>query len=138
MPRLLRRLKLSGAARFYVRMVNRFLYHVSLRSPAEWRDTLQEAGFRVDVYREILSPKATVMVDLFLIPAFAVRVWRLVFKRLLARPELLVRLLERWLLRYVEEDTGRGSNIFVVARKPADRGRPDRAGAPGGGGPRRQ
>ncbi len=137
-PRLLRRLRLSGAARFYARMINRFLYHVSLRSPAEWLDTLQEAGFRIDVYREILSPKATAMFDLFLLPAFAARVWRLVFKRRLARPAPLVRLLERWLLRYVEEDTGRGSNIFVVARKPADRGRPDRAGAPGGSGPRRQ
>ena len=121
MPRLLRRVGLAPLGRAYAGLLNRWLQHINLLTEQAWVDLVEQAGFHVTLHRAIVSPTATALFDLGLLLALPRRAWRIVFRRRLLRPAPLVSFWERRLLRYVDEETPEGSNVLVVARKPAAR-----------------
>lgn len=118
-PRALTSLGLGPLGAAYVDRLNTSLMHVNLWDAGEWRQAVQQAGFEVDVLRMIVSARSTAVWDAGLGPALLERFWRLMTGRRLLKPRPLVRLLEAALARFGEEEGSSGSNLFVVARKPA-------------------
>jgi SAM-dependent methyltransferase len=84
-----------------------------------WRDLTEEAGLVVEQCTAILSPAATMATEALLPAAYASRLYRKAFGRRPPRPAPLLPLLESMLKPWVEDDRPGGSNILVVARKPA-------------------
>ena len=121
-PRMLSALHAAALGRAYARAVNSLLSHVNLWSPQEWRACVERAGFDIECCREIISPRATFIWDLGLVFALPERFWRILTGHRLVKPAAVVSFLESRLARLVEEDSSDGSNLFVAARKPAQRG----------------
>jgi len=84
-----------------------------------WRDMTENAGLVIDECRAILSPAATMATEALLPAAYASRLYRKAFGRRPPRPAPLVPILESMIKPWVEDDSPGGSNILVVARKPA-------------------
>lgn len=118
-PRALAKVRLAPLGAAYVRRLNASLGHVNLWNTCRWTEAVREAGFEVDMFRMIVSARATAVWDAGLGPALLERFWRLATGTRLARPKPLIRLLEAGLARFGEAEDCFGSNLLVVARKPA-------------------
>jgi SAM-dependent methyltransferase len=117
-PALCRRLHLPALGRAYVRLHDRIFKHVSLRSQQDWERDFETAGFRFIESRKICSPRLTRLWDALLPLAVPGRVLSAIGLRTASPP----RAWRDWLWgRFeplVEEDTGEGSSLLIVAEKP--------------------
>jgi SAM-dependent methyltransferase len=118
-PRALNRVGLRRAAEMYAERLNATFDHINLWTGEEWAERLSQCGLKVETYREILSPRATAMLDLFFPTALPSQLGRLLTKkRFVYRPPGTVDLLTSRFARLVNEEETAGSNLFIVARKP--------------------
>ncbi len=119
-PRALSRIGLGRAATMYADRLNATFDHINLWSGEQWSERLSQLGLNVETCREIVSPRATAMLDLFFPTALPSQVGRLLTKkRFVYRPPGMVDLLTSRFARLVNEEETSGSNLFLVARKPA-------------------
>jgi SAM-dependent methyltransferase len=109
----------EGAANRYARLVHRSLTHVNVWDAAKWADLANSSGLTVEETRRLLSPAATMTFEGLLPAAFANRLFRVVTGRRPPHPKPFVRALTRLLYPLVANEGPEGSNLFVVARKPA-------------------
>lgn len=117
-PALLRRLRLAWLARAYVRLHDRAFKHVHLRSRKEWEREFEAAGFRIVECRKICSPRLTRLWDAMLplaVPGWLLGKLGLPAPRL---PRFVRTALWRRFQPLIEEDTGEGSSLLIVAEKP--------------------
>ncbi|OGH25874.1 MAG: hypothetical protein A3E68_02005 [Candidatus Levybacteria bacterium RIFCSPHIGHO2_12_FULL_39_39] len=116
---LLNRLGLKPLGNFYTFMFNKIFKHKPLKSTRQWERHIKKAGFKINVEKEMVSSRIALLFDLFLITAWPAQLMKFIFgKRMVWRPKFATDLLTKLFLRYVEEEE-RGTNLFVVARKPA-------------------
>lgn len=118
---LLRKIGLSRLGDEYRLFFNKVFKHKTLISKKNWEKHVLDAGFEIEESKEIASPKIATFFDLFLITAWPSQVYKLlVGRRAVLRPKLMVNLLTKIFLRYVEEESTEGTNLFVIARKPGN------------------
>ncbi len=115
-PRMLRRVGLGAAARWYERTHERVFQHRTLLAQPHWEALFATHGLRLVLSRRILSPRLTYLWDL-LLPA-ALPGWLLGVRRSW-RPRWLARRLARLLARRGRADAPDGSVWFFVAEKLA-------------------
>ena len=117
-PPLLEKLRLRWLARAYRRMHDKAFKHVNLRGREEWEAEFASAGFRILECRKICSPRLTRLWDAML--PLAVPGWLLGKLGLPAvpLPGFARRALWRRFQPLIEEDTGEGSSLLIVAEKP--------------------
>lgn len=116
---LLNRLGLKPLGKFYTFMFNKIFKHKPLKSTRQWEGYIKKAGFKIEVEKEMVSSNVALLFDLFLITAWPAQLMKYVFgKRMVWRPKIATDFLTKMFLKYVEEEE-RGTNLFVVARKPA-------------------
>ena len=116
--RSLKRVGLAPLGRAYANAYNRAVAHVSLWTKERWLEIVELAGFSVERHEMIIGPRALRAFDLTLPLAVPSQVSRILFGRRTKEPEFLAEFWERRLASFVDDDSGEGSNIFVVARKP--------------------
>ncbi len=116
--RALKRVGLAPLGRAYAHLLNKAVYHHSLLSEDQWLGLLERVGFVVERHELIIGRRALRAFDLTLPFAVPAQASRLLFGgRGGRRPDFIVNFWERRLASFVDDDTGEGSNIFVVARK---------------------
>lgn len=119
-PAVFKRLGLIGLSERYPDFYHRIFKHQTLWEAKKWRQILLKAGFKIQQIREIISPQATRVFDLFLLTAWPSQLVKLIIGRRWAwRPKWF----REWLVKkyawLVEKDESEGSNLFVVALKSA-------------------
>ena len=119
-PKILKKIGLRNLADSYPNFYHEVFKHKSLGGKKKWTESLKKAGFKIEELREIFSPEATAHFDRFLITAWPSQLAKLIIgRRWVWRP----RWFREWLVaRYswlVEREEKEGSNLFVVAVKPA-------------------
>lgn len=116
--RALKKVGLAPLGRAYANLLNRAVAHHSLLTREEWLGLVERAGFEVERHEMIIGPRALKAFDLTLPLALPSQASRLISGRRMKTPAFLVKFWERRLASFVHRDTGEGSNIFAVARKP--------------------
>jgi ubiquinone/menaquinone biosynthesis C-methylase UbiE len=118
MPKILVFFGLRGAARKYIDLHKRAFKHVSLKSSAWWKKTLQEANFQIIRHEGTISPTLLKLHEFFLISAFPSQFSKLFFgKRLIISTGMRSRLLPIFFSRFVRIDKNSKINVFIIARK---------------------
>ena len=105
----------------YANAVHRRLTHVNIWPAARWVDATTDAGLVVERQAATVSPTATMAFESLLPAAFANRLFRMATGRRPPHPAMFVWAAERVLRGTVMKHSPDGSNLFVVARKPAAR-----------------
>ena len=119
-PQLFERIGLVWLARWYYRLYNQAFKHVNLWPQAKWKKLVRAAGFEVVYTQEIISPAATKIFDLFLLTALPSQIGRwLLGNRLIWGLGWKKKLLGAIFNPLIRQTTTRGSNIILVAQKPA-------------------
>jgi SAM-dependent methyltransferase len=116
--RVLRSLRMRGLADRYAGVVHRGLTHVNVWPADRWISLTRDAGLEIVECRTIMSPRATRTFEFLLPAALASRAWRNVFGARPPHPAFVVRALTRAFRPLLLDETERGSNLLVVARKP--------------------
>jgi SAM-dependent methyltransferase len=108
-----------GLADRYAGQVNRLLTHVNIWPASRWATLTEDGGLRVQRVTPFLSPGATAVYELLLPLALASRVWRRVVGRRPPHPAPLRQLAALSMRSLIAGASPEGSNILVVATKPA-------------------
>jgi SAM-dependent methyltransferase len=117
--RVLRTIGLRGLADSYARTVHRGLTHVNIWPASRWVTSTRDAGMDVLDCRPILAPRATMAFEILLPAALASRAWRNLTGKRPPHPAFIVRAVERVFRGLVLEESDRGSNLLIVARRQA-------------------
>ncbi len=118
-PRALRAVGLGAAGKLYADRLNSTFSHINLWTPERWSELLAGLGMQIEVCREIVSPRATAIYDMWLPTALPSQAMRLLTKkRFVYRPPGMTDFLARRFASLVNDEETEGSNLFLVARKP--------------------
>ena len=118
--RLFEGIGLPWLARWYYRAYNKAFKHVNLWSQAKWEKLIRSVGFKFVYTQEIISPTVTKIFDLFLFTALPSQIGRwLLGNRLIWGLGWKKKLLTTIFGRLIHRSTPTGSNIILVAQKPA-------------------
>lgn len=117
-PAVFRRIGGDTFSQGYLNFYHWLFKHRTLWEKDRWEEEIKKAGFEVIKIKEIISPKATQTFELFIWTAWPSQMIKLFIGRRWAwRPEWF----REWLIEHfsplIEEESGEGSNLFVVARK---------------------
>jgi SAM-dependent methyltransferase len=116
---LLSTIRARRAAGWYATTLHRQLTHVNVWPADHWTALVRDAGMRVERSTTFIGPGATRAFEALLPAAFASRLFRKAFGRRPPHPEPLVALAQGGLRRFIGGESADGSNLLVVARKPA-------------------
>ena len=119
-PTILEKLGLKRVARNYFRIYNIAFKHLNIWPHSKWEQIVEDVGFELLYSKKIISKKVTQIFDFALLTAFPSQVGRLLIgNRLIWAPRAKKRLLRRFFGHMIDEEHSDGSNIIIVARKPA-------------------
>lgn len=106
----------------YIDSFNKIFHRHSLVSKAKWIRMAKDAGFVLNKTQDIISPLVTMLFDLFLVTSWPSQiVKKITGKRAGLRPKFLNELLVTMFKNLVNEEEKRGTNLLIIARKPASR-----------------
>ncbi len=115
---VLRRANRTAADR-YATTLHRQLTHVNIWPQDRWIEATTSAGLAIETARAIVSPSATRAFEALLPAAFANRIWRQATGNRPPHPEAFVNAAIRLMRPLAMQQSEGGSNLFIVARKPA-------------------
>ena len=97
---------------------NTYFHRNNLPPKEKWINDIENAGFKIIVLKNIISPTITKLYDFFILTSWPAQLFRpLIGKRKVFRPKFAEDLLVKIFLKYVEEDEKIGTNLFIVAKK---------------------
>lgn len=97
---------------------NTYFHRHTLPSKKEWIRQIENAGFKIVLAKNIISPTVTRLYDIFILTSWPAQIFRFfIGKRLVFRPKFVSDLLVKIFLKYIEEEEKVGTNLFIVARK---------------------
>jgi SAM-dependent methyltransferase len=119
-PKFLKDLGYPQLAEKYLEKYHRVFSHKTLWDADKWKECLEKMDFKIEEMREIISPEATRVFELFILTSWPSQLFKILFgKRWAWRP----RWFREWLVRrygwLVEQEEKEGSNLFCVAVKPS-------------------
>ncbi|MCL4354081.1 class I SAM-dependent methyltransferase [Patescibacteria group bacterium] len=90
----------------------------TLLDAKKWQKMVEQGGFKIDKFENIVSPEATKLFDIMLITSWPSQILKVIFgKRIVHRPEFVNKLLIKYFVKYVQKDSADGTNLLIVARK---------------------
>lgn len=90
----------------------------TLPSKEKWMKDIQDAGFKIVLVKDIISPLITKLYDLFILTAWPAQIFRpFTGRRKVYRPKFIENLFVKIFLNYIEENEEKGTNLFIVASK---------------------
>ena len=118
-PDVLERWNLTHWSRKYTGWYNHLFKHITLLNKSKWTELVEKSGFRIMEKREIISPEATKLFDLFILTSWPSQIFKWIFGRRWAWRPLWFRnyLVKKYGWIVVREEV-EGSNLFIVAQKP--------------------
>lgn len=101
------------------RLFHKIFQHQTLYSQRRWEKILRKNGFKIQIGREIISPKTIKVYELFLLTAWPSQLFKLIFGwRWVWRPKWLQERLAVYFSKFINEEEKKGGNLFFVALKP--------------------
>jgi ubiquinone/menaquinone biosynthesis C-methylase UbiE len=129
-PAWLRRIGLERLATTYMKVFHSAFRHVTLMRANEWAETVRKAGFEVERIEGTISRRQLFLYELGIPTALITQISKVILgRRLPFRSEIRVRSLyfaATRLLHILSDNDPTEANIMVVARKPVDKGSPDK------------
>ncbi len=115
---LFRKIGLSWVGDLATDKYNSLFQRHTLLAKKVWIKKVEQAGFKIEKSRDIISPKVTQLFDLFLISSWPSQIFKpIVGRRVVFRPKFMNDLLTKMFLKYIEEEEKEGTNLLVVAKK---------------------
>jgi ubiquinone/menaquinone biosynthesis C-methylase UbiE len=116
---LLKKAGLSGASNFLSDRYNKLFHRQTLLPKSAWQKKMEKAGFKVDVFKDIISHEVNRLFDIWLITAWPSMLLKpFIGKRVVFRPKFMEDLLTKRFLKYVTKEEKTGTNLLIIARKP--------------------
>lgn len=117
---MLKRVGLSFLSMWLTNAYNSYFHRHTLPSKEKWIKDFKEAGFKIVTAKNIISPTITKLYDFFILTSWPAQLFRpFIGRRKVFRPKFAEDLLVKLFLKYIEEDEKVGTNLFIVAKKPA-------------------
>lgn len=116
---MLKRIGLYFLSKLLTNAYNSYFHRHTLPSKEKWIKDFKEARFKIVTIKNIVSPTITKLYDIFILTSWPAQLFRpFIGRRKVFRPKFAEDLLVKIFLRYVEEKEKKGTNLFIVARKP--------------------
>lgn len=116
----LKKIGLTGLSSWLTWAYNTKFHRRNLPSKEKWIKDIQDAGFKIVIARDIISPLITKLYDVFIPTALPAQLFRpFIGRRKVFRPKFIEDLLVKIFLKYVTENEKTGTNLFIVAKKPS-------------------
>lgn len=116
---MLEKMGLKKISNFLTWAYNTKFRRHTLPSKEAWIRDIQDAGFRIIVSKDIISPLITKLYDFFILTAWPAQLFRpLIGRRKVFRPKFLENFLVKIFLKHLEEKEIIGTNLFIVGKKP--------------------
>lgn len=116
---VLKKIGLTKLSNWLTWAYNTKFHRRTLPSKKKWINDIQNAGFKVILAKDIISPLITKLYDVFIPTALFSQLFRpFIGRRKVFRPKFMEDLLVKIFLKYVTETEKTGTNLFIVARKP--------------------
>lgn len=119
---MLKKIGLSGLSNFASKRYNALFHRQTLLPKSVWRNKIEKAGFKIETYRDIISPEVNKLFDIWLITAWPSMLLKpFIGKRVVFRPKFMEDILTKRFLRYVTEEEKEGTNLLIIAKKPVSK-----------------
>lgn len=116
---MLEKLGFSFLSKWLTNAYNSYFHRHTLPSKERWIKDFKEAGFEIVAIKDIISPTITKLYDIFILTSWPAQIFRpLIGRRKVFRPKFIEDLLVKIFLKHIEKKENKGTNLFVVARKP--------------------
>lgn len=90
----------------------------NLPSKEKWMRDILNAGFKIILVKDIISPLITKLYDIFIPTAWSAQFFRpFIGRRKVFRPKIIEDLLVKIFLKHIMENEKIGTNLFIVAKK---------------------
>lgn len=113
---------LKKLGQWYADKVNSMSYHVNLFNPETWTQKMEQAGLTNIITIPYLTPEATHVHDLMMLPGFFALKNRQFSQRMILmkglRKKVFVPILYSVFERFYREDTDNESSLIIIAEKP--------------------
>jgi ubiquinone/menaquinone biosynthesis C-methylase UbiE len=91
----------------------------TLPSKEKWIKDIKNAGFKVILAKDIISPQITKLYDIFILTAWPAQLFRpFIGRRKVFRPKFVENLFVKIFLKSVSEKEKIGTNLLIVGKKP--------------------
>lgn len=114
----LKKIGLTGLSNWLTWAYNTKFHRRNLPSKEKWIKDIQDAGFKIVIAKDIISPLITKLYDIFIPTALPSQLFRpLIGRRKVFRPKFIEDLLVKIFLKYIQKEEKSGTNLFIVATK---------------------
>jgi ubiquinone/menaquinone biosynthesis C-methylase UbiE len=115
---LFKKIGLRIISNFLTWAYNTKFHRHTLPTKEMWVKNIQDAGFKIIISKDIISPLITKLYDIFILTAWPSQLFRpFIGKRKVFRPTFIEDLLVKIFLKYLEKEDENGTNLFIVAKK---------------------
>lgn len=115
---MLEKFGLSFLSKLLTNAYNSYFHRHNLPSKEKWIKDFKEAGFKIVIIKNIISPTVTKLYDIFILTSWPSQIFRpFIGRRIVFRPKFLEDLLVKVFLKYIDEEEKVGTNLFIVAKK---------------------
>lgn len=116
---LLKKIGLKKLSNWLTWAYNTKFHRRNLPSKEKWIKDIRNAGFKIVLTKDIISPLITKLYDFFIPTALPAQFFRpFIGRRKVFRPKFIENLLVKIFLKHIEEEERIGTNLFIVAKKP--------------------
>jgi len=115
---LLKKIGLVRLSNWLTWAYNTYFHRRTLPSKEKWIKDIRDAGFKIVLAKDIISPMVTKLYDAFILTAWPSQLFRpIIGRRKVFRSKFMEDLLVKIFLKSVMEEEKEGTNLFIVAKK---------------------
>lgn len=115
---MLKKIGLPYLSNWLTYAYNSYFHRHTLPSKEKWINDFKEAGFKIVLVKDIISPTITRLYDFFILTSWSAQIFKFfIGRRKVFRPKFIEDLLVKIFLKYIEQDEKSGTNLFIVAKK---------------------
>ncbi|MDP2585369.1 MAG: class I SAM-dependent methyltransferase [Candidatus Levybacteria bacterium] len=115
---LLKKIGLAKLSNWLTWAYNTKFHRRNLPSRGKWIKDIKDAGFKIILAKDIISPTITKLYDIFIPTALPSQFFRpFIGRRKVFRPKFMEDLLVKIFLKHIEKEEKIGTNLFIVATK---------------------
>lgn len=114
-----KKIGLKQLSKFLTKQYNKLFSRQTLVSKNIWEKKFSRTGFKIEHSEMIISPIIVRLYDIFVFTAWPSQILKPILgRRVVYRPDFITSLLAKIFIKYVDQETKEGTNLFIVAKKP--------------------
>lgn len=112
----------SWASDFVQKKYNKIFHRETLLPKTVWKKKIEKAGFVLEKTQDIITPTVNRLFDILLISAWPSQLLKPILgRRVGLHPQFVTDWMVKKFLKYVKEEEKTGTNLLIIARKPASK-----------------